>query len=96
MNIVLTVFKKEVKVTFRDKRTLFTSIILPSILIPLMILGVGKFQKNLLDKEKKKSITDGYEPTVSVKTKKVGDKILISVKDNGSGIPQKIIDKIYY
>jgi len=38
---------------------------------------------------------DGYEPTVSVSTKKMGDKILISVKDNGNGIPQKVLDKIF-
>ena len=30
-----------------------------------------------------------YEPTVSVSTKKVGDKVEIKVKDNGNGIPQK-------
>jgi two-component system NtrC family sensor kinase len=38
--------------------------------------------------------TDSYEPTVSV-TKKLGDKVLISVKDNGNGIPQKVLDKIF-
>jgi two-component system, NtrC family, sensor kinase len=36
-----------------------------------------------------------YEPTVTVSTKKEGNKVLISVKDNGNGIPQKIIDKIF-
>jgi two-component system, NtrC family, sensor kinase len=36
-----------------------------------------------------------HEPTVWVSTKKVGDKILISVRDNGPGIPQKIVDKIF-
>ncbi len=36
-----------------------------------------------------------YEPTVTVSTKKEGNKIFISVKDNGSGIPQKILDKIF-
>ena len=36
-----------------------------------------------------------YEPTVSVSTKKIGDKVLISVKDNGNGIPQKVLDKIF-
>jgi signal transduction histidine kinase len=45
--------------------------------------------------EKKKQAGDGYEPTVSVSTKKTGDKVLISVKDNGNGIPQKVIDKIF-
>ena len=38
---------------------------------------------------------DGYQPTVTVTTKKIKDKISISVKDNGLGIPQKVIDKIY-
>ena len=36
-----------------------------------------------------------HEPTVWLSTKKVGDKILISVKDNGPGIPPKIMDKIF-
>ena len=36
-----------------------------------------------------------YEPTVTVITKKVGDKVLISVKDNANGIPQKELDKIF-
>ena len=45
--------------------------------------------------EKKKKIGDGYEPTVSVSTKKNNGKVEISVKDNGSGIPQKILDKIF-
>ena len=56
--------------------------------------------------EKKKSphpLQEGetYEPTVSVTTQKLNSpsadegKILISVKDNGSGIPQKIVDKIF-
>jgi two-component system NtrC family sensor kinase len=45
--------------------------------------------------EKRKQQNDSYEPTVSVGTKKVGDKIFINVKDNGNGIPQKIVDKIF-
>ena len=36
-----------------------------------------------------------YVPTVSVSTKKLTDKILISVKDNGNGIPKHILDKIF-
>ena len=37
----------------------------------------------------------GYEPTISISTKNMGDKILISVKDNGGGIPQRVVDKIF-
>ena len=44
--------------------------------------------------EKKNSNPD-YEPVVTVNTKKAGDKILISVRDNGNGIPQKVLDKIF-
>ncbi|WP_166965567.1 ATP-binding protein [Yeosuana marina] len=50
--------------------------------------------------EKKKSSTNvtkqiSYEPTVSVSTKKLKGNVLISVKDNGNGIPQKVLDKIF-
>ncbi len=38
---------------------------------------------------------DNYEPTVSVSTKKTGNQVLISVKDNGNGIPKKILEKIF-
>jgi signal transduction histidine kinase len=45
--------------------------------------------------EKTKTGIENYEPTVYISTKKLADKILISVKDNGNGIPQKILDKIF-
>jgi len=41
------------------------------------------------------NILTTYEPTIIVGTKKTGDKVLISVKDNGNGIPQKVLDKIF-
>ncbi|MEJ7828985.1 MAG: ATP-binding protein [Segetibacter sp.] len=45
--------------------------------------------------EKKKQLNGAFEPTVSVSTKRAGNKVEISVKDNGVGIPQKALDKIY-
>ena len=45
--------------------------------------------------ERKKLSMNGFEPVVSVVTKKTDHGILISVKDNGNGIPQKNIDKIF-
>ena len=39
--------------------------------------------------------TNGYEPTVSVSTKMAGDNVEIKVADNGNGIPQKVLDKIF-
>ncbi|MEO6732336.1 MAG: ATP-binding protein [Ferruginibacter sp.] len=45
--------------------------------------------------ERKERSEHGYEPVVSISTKKLTDKVVIQVKDNGSGIPQKLINKIF-
>jgi signal transduction histidine kinase len=51
--------------------------------------------------EKKKALGDGYEPIVTVSTKRLGSpsddggKLELKVKDNGNGIPQKVLDKIF-
>jgi|GEM_PF-1035965 len=45
--------------------------------------------------EKKKQNEDGYEPVVTVSTKKQNAKVEIKVTDNGTGIPQKNRDKIF-
>ena len=36
-----------------------------------------------------------FEPIVSVSTKNFGYKVVISITDNGNGIPQKVVDKIF-
>jgi len=62
---------------------------------------IGRVILNLINNafyvvdEKKKSEIEGYQPTVSVSTKKINDKVEIKVADNGNGIPQKILDKIF-
>jgi two-component system, NtrC family, sensor kinase len=45
--------------------------------------------------EKKRQQPENYEPTVMVSTRIINDKIEIRVKDNGNGIPQKVVDKIF-
>lgn len=45
--------------------------------------------------EKKKIKDSRYEPTVSLTTKKNGNKVALTIRDNGIGISQKFIDKIY-
>ncbi len=45
--------------------------------------------------ERKKLNQNGYEPTVWISTKRMKGKIEICVRDNGIGIPQTIIDKIF-
>ncbi len=62
---------------------------------------IGRVVLNLLTNafyavdEKKKAGVENYEPTVSLTTKKLNDKVEIKVSDNGNGIPQKVMDKIY-
>ena len=46
--------------------------------------------------ERKKTAKDpAFMPTVSVKTKQDGENLIISVQDNGQGIPKKVLDKIF-
>src|SRR5258706_11586617 len=45
--------------------------------------------------EKSKQQNENYQPTVSVSTRRINDKVEILVKDNGNGMPQKIKDKIF-
>jgi signal transduction histidine kinase len=51
--------------------------------------------------EKKKLQPNNYEPIVTVTTRRLGPpsgdggKVEIRVKDNGNGIPQKVLDKIF-
>ncbi len=45
--------------------------------------------------EQKNRNVNSYNPTVSVSTRKCENHVIITVKDNGNGIPQKIVDKIF-
>jgi len=62
---------------------------------------IGRVILNLINNafyavtEKKKLSADSYEPKVIVSTKRVNDKVEIKVADNGNGIPQKVLDKIF-
>ncbi|MDX2049145.1 MAG: ATP-binding protein [Chitinophagaceae bacterium] len=62
---------------------------------------IGRVILNLINNafyavtEKKKQNIEGYEPTVTVSTAKPNGFVEIRVKDNGIGIPQKVLDKIF-
>jgi signal transduction histidine kinase len=45
--------------------------------------------------EKQKQGLNGYEPALGIATTQRGGRVEIEVKDNGIGIPQKIVDKIF-
>ncbi len=63
--------------------------------------GIGRVLLNLFNNAfysvsmKSKKSKDSYEPTISVSTKRLNNKIEITVRDNGLGIPEKVLDKIY-
>ena len=69
--------------------------------IPIVPQDIGRVLLNLYNNafyavsEKKLQIPEGYDPTVSVITRKLNGRVEIRVKDNGNGIPQKLIGKIF-
>jgi len=69
--------------------------------INVMPQEIGRVILNLINNafyavdEKKKTAIDGYEPTVIISTRKGKDEIEVKVRDNGNGIPQKVLDKIF-
>jgi len=62
---------------------------------------IGRVILNLINNafyavnEKQKQNLNGYEPTVTVSTKRNTGMVAILVRDNGNGIPQKVLDKIF-
>ena len=69
--------------------------------IDLVQQDIGRVILNLINNafyavdEKKRQAQNGYEPMVTINTKKLDDTIEIAVKDNGNGIPKKVLDKIF-
>jgi two-component system, NtrC family, sensor kinase len=45
--------------------------------------------------EKKKFAGEDYEPTIYVATKKINNEIEIKIRDNGNGVPPKVLEKIF-
>ena len=58
------------------------------------VIGAAQPKSNLTGLQDLSGLNN-YEPTVSVCTKKVDGKVLVSVKDNGNGISKKVLDKIF-
>jgi two-component system NtrC family sensor kinase len=73
--------------------------------IPVVPQDIGRVILNLITNafyvvNEKKSLRQAqgdniYEPTVSVSTRRLVGKVEIKVTDNGNGIPQKVLDKVF-
>ncbi len=46
-------------------------------------------------KRKAQADSDGYEPTLAVATKNLGDSVEIRIRDNGTGIPFEVKEKMF-
>ena len=47
------------------------------------------------DTRRKEAKESGYSPMVRLATKDLGDAVRISIRDNGTGIPQSLVEKIF-
>ncbi|MEP6846211.1 MAG: tetratricopeptide repeat protein [Panacibacter sp.] len=62
---------------------------------------IGRVILNLINNafyavaEKSKLLGKDYAPTVSVSTKKIANQVEIQIRDNGMGIQQRIMDKVF-
>ncbi|MBW7961025.1 sensor histidine kinase [Bradyrhizobium sp. BR 10261] len=45
--------------------------------------------------KRKESAADGFEPTLSATTRSLGDKVEIRIRDNGTGIPQDVKERMF-
>jgi two-component system NtrC family sensor kinase len=46
-------------------------------------------------KRKTQASSDGYEPTLSASTRSLGDQVEITIRDNGTGIPPDVKEKMF-
>ena len=61
----------------------------------LNLINNAFYATNEKQKAESSELNAEYKPLISVQTKKSNDKIEIIVSDNGNGIPQKVLDKIF-
>lgn len=70
-------------------------------MIEVIPQDIGRVLLNLINnafyavEEKRKSGVPGFEPLVAVSTRRERDKILVTVRDNGNGVPGRVLDKIF-
>ena len=43
----------------------------------------------------KRNNSDGYQPTLVASTKNLGDRVEIRIRDNGTGVPPEVRDKMF-
>jgi len=62
---IITIFKKEVLDTLRDKRTIITMVLVPVFIFPIIFIASSKLQTSVMEKEKARALKIGvvnYSP----------------------------------
>jgi two-component system, NtrC family, sensor kinase len=69
--------------------------------VSVVVQDIGRVVLNLINNasyavnEKSKKGIAGYDPTVILSTRRLGDIVEIRIEDNGPGIPESIKEKIF-
>jgi len=69
--------------------------------VNILVQDVGRMLLNLFNNafyavyEKAKTAPADYQPAVVLTTAKEGDNVIITISDNGNGIPKDIMDDIF-
>jgi two-component system, NtrC family, sensor kinase len=91
---------------FRAKDKSFNTILETNLdpaisIVHLIPQDIGRVLLNLMNnafyavQEKKMALGEAFEPKVSISTEMHGKQVAITVKDNGGGIPESLLEKIF-
>ena len=58
----------------------------------LNLISIGFYAAS---KCKEQDNSEGFEPTLAASTKNLGDRVEITIRDNGTGIPPEVREKIF-
>jgi sodium transport system permease protein len=81
MHTIITVIRKELKDTLRDRKTLISAILLPALTLPLILFGVTALQQSLLDKENTKKLKIALVEAPNQLTKYFEDSSFVLYQD---------------
>jgi two-component system, NtrC family, sensor kinase len=70
--------------------------------VDMVSADLGRVFVNVVDnacyavRQKQQKNGDGYTPALSVRTRARGDKVEVTFRDNGTGVPKEIAEKIFH
>jgi len=91
---ILTIWKKELKDTIRDRRTLMAMVVMPMLLMPVMTIGMFKFMDYQMEKQAEKVVKISIieEGEASVLIDMIKDQEKIEIVETDGEIEEAIIE----